>query len=258
MDSIPSISVRRTIKDTLSGALGRAGLKLVRTGPRPFQEFRDYIPYEQTVTEAKARGLSAGDYIDQKYGRSGVTQETVDRLESLGVVHRGVRRICEIGPGSGRYLERVKRVCSPNAYEIYETAAKWRDHLVREHGVLAQPTDGRSLSATPNGSVDLVHAHKVFPGLPFLVAQRYFREMVRVASPGGKVVFDAVTENCMKEATVERWLASNASYDTYPTVMPRQCLLDFFAARGFRLKDTFMISMEPGTTEYFVFTLQGD
>ncbi len=193
MPSTLARSVSLSIKHTLSGALGRAGLKLVRTGPRPFQEFRDYIPFAETLAGAQSKGLSVGDYIDETFGRAGVTKETIDHLVRSGVLHSGVRRVCEIGPGSGRYLALVTQTCSPDRYEIYETAVQWRDYLVRQYSVLAQPSDGSSLSATPDRSVDLVHAHKVFPGLPFLVAQRYFREMARVATIGGRVVFDAPT-----------------------------------------------------------------
>jgi len=251
----PGIDVaKRAVGRAFRDLLGRAGLKLVRTGPRPFEEFRDYIPFAETVAGAKSQGLSVGDYIDKTYGRAGATQETVERLQALGAVHGGVKRVCEIGPGSGRYLERVKRACRPDHYEIYETAVQWRDHLVREYSVVAQPTDGSSLSATPDRSMDLVHAQKVFAGLPFMVAQRYFREMARVVAPGGKIAFDTPTERCMDEAVVERWLASKAIYDTYPSVIPRQCVLDLFASRGFVLDEAFLISMEPGTSEYFVFT----
>jgi hypothetical protein len=44
---------------------------------------------------------------------------------SLGVYSGAVNWVVEIGPGSGRYVEKTLSVCSPSRYEVYETATKW-------------------------------------------------------------------------------------------------------------------------------------
>jgi hypothetical protein len=238
----------------LNHVLGRTGVRLVRTGPRPFEEFRDYIPFRETIEAASAAGLAVGDYIERRHGTRGSTQETIERLKAAGVLKDGIRRVCEIGPGSGRYLTRTLEVCRPDHYEIYETADEWREYLVRTYRVVARPADGLSLSATPSASVDLVQAHKVFPGVPLLATLRYLCEMVRVASGTGSVVFDMVTEPCMDEALVERWLSSGASYQYYPSMIPRQYLIDFFDRRGFSCTASFLVPMDPGITECFAFT----
>jgi hypothetical protein len=244
---------KNTLKP-LNAALRLVGVQIVRHDDKPFEDYRDYIPFAPTMAAAGEKGMSVGDYIDAQHNQAGSTQATIDQLNAMGVLHAGIRRVCEIGPGSGRYLHRVVALCQPERYEIYETATDWRNHLVVNYQVVAQPTDGRSLAHTPSASVDLVHAHKVFPGLPFLVSCRYFAEMARVAAPGGKVVFDLVTEACMDDETVQRWLAADAGYDHYPNLMPKQYVVSFFERHGFSADGGFLVPMKPGKTECLVFT----
>ncbi len=241
----------------VNAVLRPAGVQLVRHGARPFEEFRDYIPFKQTIAGAGAAGLSVGEYIDRKYNVPGSTGETIDRLKDAGILHPGVRRVCEIGPGSGRYLERTIQACKPEHYEIYETALEWREFLARTYAVIARSADGASLAATPTGSVDLVQAHKVFPGIPLLATVRYFGEMARVVAPGGGLVFDTVTEPCMTGELMDKWFTSGAGYQYYPSMMPRKYILEFFGQRGFALKLSFLVPMEPGKTECFAF-VRGD
>ncbi|MGC5041162.1 methyltransferase domain-containing protein [Streptomyces sp. DT190] len=149
-------------------------------------------------------------------GTPGATQSTIDELRALGVFAAEPDTVLEIGPGSGRYLEKTLKECSPGRYEIYETAAPWADYLVDTFGVVAQPTAGCSLAPTPDGSIDLVQAHKVFNTLTFLGAARYFFEMARVTRPGGRIVFDVMTETCLDPATMRAWAARG----TTPTRPP--------------------------------------
>lgn len=86
----------------------------------------------------------------------------MQRLADLGALHAGVRRVCEIGPGSGRYLARTIERCAPEHYEIYETSDAWREWLLNAYDVIALDGGRRSLRATPEASIDLAKAHKVF------------------------------------------------------------------------------------------------
>ena len=242
-----SSRLKRLPVKAINSFLSVLDLQLVRRG----RTFQDYIPFQETLSAARAAGLSVGDYIDAKHNVPGATQETIDRMKDLGVFDRKIEHVCEIGPGSGRYLERTIRLCHPATYEIYETAADWRQWLVREYKVTAHPADGRSLSQTPSHSRDLVHAHKVLNGLPILTACRYLAEMVRVVRDGGVIVFDLLTEECMDEITLDRWVASGADYVC--SMMPRQYAIDYFHRRGFRFVGSFFITSVPGMTQYFVF-----
>jgi hypothetical protein len=122
-------------------------------------------------------------------------------MASVGVFDGRLQRICEIGAGSGRYLERTIAKCQPLYYEIYETAPEWRDWLVAQHGVIGRKCDGRTVAATESASIALVQSHKLFPALPFLTTVSYFQEMARVVEDGGCVVFDIMTESCFSAAT---------------------------------------------------------
>jgi hypothetical protein len=237
----------------INRALRHTGVKIVRAGPQPFVEFKDYLPFAETLQAAGAANMSVGDYVDATYNRAGVTAETIDRLKTAGVLNQSRKRICEIGPGSGRYLERTIAACHPDHYEIYETAVQWRDYLTATYPAVARDADGVSLAATASSTIDLVQAHKVFPGVPLLGTLRYLREMVRVATLGGCVVFDAVTESCLDGETAERFLELGVGYQAYPSLVSRQCLLDFFQQRSFVLVTSFMMPMEPGRTEVFAF-----
>jgi hypothetical protein len=41
-----------------------------------------------------------------------------------------------------------------------------------------------------------------------------------------------VTEDCLDEGTMKSWRDSRADYDTYPAVMPKSFMIDFFTRRG--------------------------
>ena len=214
----------------------------------------NYIPFEETIAAAASAGLSVGDYIDGTApGKPSATRQTIDEMARLGVFDGPIAWVVEIGAGSGRYVERTINACQPKRYEIYETAAKWAGYVAERYHVIWQPTDGKTLAATPDNSVDLVQAHKVFSTVSFLVSAHYWLEMARVARPGGFAVFDIVTESCMSTEQLEVWVASGIDNGSYPAVIPRGLATEFFAKHGFALRGSFTVPMRPGRTETFVF-----
>ena len=215
--------------------------------------FANYIPLSQTERRARRAGMSIGEYIDWKNNYPGATQETIDRLAAFGVFDQRVGSVCEIGPGSGRYLEKIVGRCHPDSYEIYETASEWRDRLVRLHGVTARETDGLSLAQTNDHSVDLVHAHRVFEGLPVLTCLRYFEEAARVVRPGGWVFFDALTEECLTPELRKSWIASGWSWVV--SMFPKQFLVEMMRGLGLSFVGSFTVPMRPGLSEYMIFRL---
>jgi len=242
---------KSAVRGAVRSILARVNLKLSRLDA-PFENTRCYIPFKPTIAAAAAAGMTVGDYIEAHYDTPGVARETLARMRDLGVFAEPVRVVCEIGPGSGRYLAETLRMCSPERYEIYETAARWAHWLVQKYGVVLRPTNGSTLAHTPSGSVDLAHAHKTFPALSFLSTCRYLAEMARVVRVGGKVVFDVVTEDCMDARTLRDWLATGSGYGEYPNVMPRSEIEDLFARLKLRCEGEFLESMKPGVTHYFV------
>lgn len=246
--------MRTAAKSGLKQLLGRTGFDIVRsTNNRGGVD--DFLPFEATMRAARSAGMSVGDYLDEVMnGTPGATQSTIDELRALGVFAADPRTVLEIGPGSGRYLEKTLKECSPSRYEIYETAAPWADHLVDTFKVVAQPTSGTSLAPTPDGSVDLVQAHKVFNTVTFLSASRYFFEMARVTRPGGRIVFDVMTETCLDPATMRAWATKGGEgHDSYPAAMPRRTCVDLFATLDCTLEAGFSAPMGFASTEVLVF-----
>ena len=245
-------AIKGMARDSINSVLALAGLQLIRKG----RAHEDFLPFQVTLRAAERSGLPLGDYIDTTYNVPGATQETIARMVELGVFDNHPQRVCEIGPGSGRYLAKVKELTNPHLYEIYETAADWRKYLVKTYGVVARRTDGKTLAETPSRSVNLLHSHKVFVGLPIFTTLRYFGEIVRVVAVGGKAVFDIASESCLDDGMMERWLQA---WDPYTkSVVPRQWAIEYFVRRGFQLDGTFKITMMPGITEYLVFTRAED
>jgi hypothetical protein len=242
-----AVGFKRQLLNSANKILNRAGFELIKKG----REFQDYIPFKYTLQEAEKAGLSLSDYIDNNYNVPGTTQLTIDKMNELGVFNHEIHRICEIGPGSGRYLEKVKTICDPEYYEIYETSRSWKEWLVEKYNVTAQPTDGASLASTPSKSIDLVHTHKVLYGNSILTIFRYFMEMARVTKDGGFLVFDLLTAECMNNEILNKWVESGV--DHAHSMTPRSVALDYFSGQGFRHCGSFIVPMAPGVTEYFVF-----
>ena len=245
-------AVKHAVLKYTNASLEVIGIEVVHKA-RVSDDTREFLPFETTIAGAKDVGLALGDYIDAKYNVPGATQDTHNRLTALGVMQGRIDRVCEIGPGSGRYLEKTLQTCKPSHYEIYETAHKWADWLVKTYNVISQPTDGRTLSHTLSNSIDLVQAHKVFVCTPFLTTCRYLQEISRVTRDDAWVVFDIVTEDCMDGATLESWFKTDINFPTYPVVTPKQYVIDFLRRHGFAFIASFQVAMEPGKTECMVF-----
>ena len=220
-----------------------------------WDDYEAFLPFETTLAEAARAGLSVADYVDVTHNESGATQATIDQMAAYRVFEGNIESVCEIGPGSGRYLEKTLRVCSPKRYEIYETAHDWANYLVEQYGVISQPTDGSSLCHTASDSMDLVQAHKVFVCTTFLTTYRYLIEMARVARVGARVVFDVVTESCMDKQTLDTWIASRPHRNraVYPAVIPKQHAIEILGDLHLSLVGSFFVPMRPGKTECMVF-----
>ena len=173
---------------------------------------------------------------------------------AFGVFERPIGTIVEVGPGTGRYLEKTLRVCSPERYEVYETAPLWAAYLARSFPVIVQPTNGFSMKPTETESADLVQAHKVFSTVPFVVTACYWGEMIRATKPGAHIVFDAMTEKCLTPAVIDAWTCAGIPIrSSYPAALPYSAILDFFVAHNAKLVGTARAPMPPGETELFVF-----
>ncbi len=209
-----------------------------------------YISCRDTCEKASAQGLTVCEYVENLWNIRGQTQFVIDRLLRNGVIPPNGSRILEIGPGTGRYLERVLKLCRPESYEIYETALDWSDYLAQQHPVINRRADGCSLSGTESQSIDLIMAHGVFVYLPLIVSYSYFQEMWRVLKPRGAIVFDVISEVCVQENQLIKWLEKR---EWYPVHLPKGLVERLFIQHQLELLETFIVQYGPATSEYLVF-----
>src|SRR6185437_16626346 len=107
-------------------SLAPVGIRINRVDAHDWSDVATFIPFEKTEGAARRAGMSVGDYVDAVLnGVSGSSQNTIDKMASTGVFSRPLETVVEIGPGSGRYLEKVLKAQRPSNYVIYETARPW-------------------------------------------------------------------------------------------------------------------------------------
>jgi hypothetical protein len=218
----------------------------------------EFLPLKETLNAARAAGLPLADYIEQKYGHHtggpSPTDQTIQGMASFGVFDSPAQNVCEIGPGSGRYLERTIARAHPAHYEIYETDIEWRKWLVEQYQVTAKKCDGHTLSETDSASVALVQAHKVFPVTPFFVTVSYLREIVRVVRPGGWVVFDIITESCLTPPRIQSWFDADVfAWSWSPQLVSRDFAIKLLSDYSISLVGNFFVPLYPGVTECLIF-----
>lgn len=221
-------------------------------------EGKSFIDCYSTVTAAKRAGMSVCDYLEgleldaRKKGRR---DRIVERLHCLGIL-KDFTRVCEIGPGTGRFMERILEIAHPQVYDIFETDIGWRDYLKEKHHdtnycqVNAHDADGISLTSIPHNSCGLVHAHAVFVYLPLLHVVQYIKEMVRVSNLDGYIVFDFFPAESFDLATTEKWL--NGSHH-WPVVIPRIMLVELMNSMGCIKVASFSEIYGESQTEYLIF-----
>ena len=68
--------------------------------------------------------MSVGDFVEREWGQAGRSRGTIARMRELGALPDSVEAVCEIGPGSGRYIQRIFEISTPKHYEIYEAVIR--------------------------------------------------------------------------------------------------------------------------------------
>ena len=236
----------RPIKRVMS----RMGFTVTRIGSNSNDNSLGYISAKKTVAGAKLEGLSICDYVEALWDNKGGTQYVIDQINECGIFLNKGLNVVEIGAGTGRYMEKVLKVCKPNLYESYETAKDWADYLQSAYPIISHPADGSSLRFTHDYSAGLIHAHGVFVYLPFLISYRYWEEIWRTTKIGGFVIFDIISEDCLQRDLIQKWLESNHSY---PCFLSKSFTVSLFNSHGFSLVKTFTHRYGAGKSEYLVF-----
>lgn len=94
------------------------------------RQSRGYIDSRETVSKASNAGKTTCDYVEELWGIQGETDRIISELENLDVLSP-CNEVCEIGPGTGRYLKRIFCRTKPEKYHIYEIDEGWAKYLER-------------------------------------------------------------------------------------------------------------------------------
>jgi hypothetical protein len=245
--------VRSIVERAINGVLEPLGVRVTRRkGASTIGGRR--ISDDDIIAQARSRGMSPGDLLEEIFGKQGRAEQIIGRMRIAGALSPDVSTVCEIGPGSGLYVQHVLRHARVARYEIYEIAENRAAYLAANFPVVKQPADGERLLATAARSIQLVHAHGVFVTLDFLTSCSYFREIERVLTANGHAVFDVMTEDCLDDAAIDSWLGTRLRY---PSLHSRDYVTQFFAKRGFVLVDEFrMPLLVHGASRYFILRRQ--
>lgn len=244
--------LKRCVKYILSGISGVFGYSIIS---RKVSQQNVYCFAATTLQAAKSRGQSVRAYVEELWEQQGCTEKVLQEMRQTGCLETW-DRICEIGPGTGRYLELVLQACSPKQYDIYEIADDWATYLAQTYApiVVRQPTDGKTLSSTPTASCGLVHVHGVFVYLPFLHAFEYFAEMDRICAPQGYLVFDFYPDQDFTLDMIKHWLSFP---ERYPVILPQQRIVEYFQDIGYRLIREFKNKHSHSYSHYLILRKRG-
>jgi SAM-dependent methyltransferase len=211
---------------------------------------RTYIDCKPTLAKAREAGVTVPEYVARLWNETGVIEAFTEYLRGI-VPIEDCSSILEIGAGTGRFLDPIKRLARPQRYTVYETSLDWTEYLVETYGVTGEPANGVALERTPDASQKLVHAHQVFVYLPVITSFGYFHEMCRVCAPDGYVVFDCYLDVHTDLATIEAW---RKSVSNYQMILPRSAIVDLFRSHGFELlASDYRMKAYVGHTSYLIF-----
>jgi hypothetical protein len=247
------MSVQRSVQDGVNRVLRPLGVQVVR-GASADPAVTPMISARRTRAQAGEAGLAIGDYLERVVD-PGTTARTLDAMFRLGKLGDPVDRICEIGPGAGRYTTRVMDALRPDVYEVYETAPDWRRYLEElRPSLVVHAADGLTLGATASASVGLVQAHKVFGFVPFATTLSYLTEMARVVRSGGVVAFDIISEACLDHDATQAWL-SRPREAAILSVVPRSFVVELLTSQGLELSGSELVPLgrDLALTELLVF-----
>jgi SAM-dependent methyltransferase len=226
------------------------GYRLANTG-------YGYLDAATTVKAAREAGLSVCEYLETRDSdprKLGRRDRIIDRMKQWNVFRND--RICEIGAGTGMYLEKTIAVARPEFYEVYETNPGWFEHLRENYAsdgscaIMMRTADGCSLRDTSSDSCDLVHAHGVFVYLPILQTFEYIKESARVCKSGGHIVFDCFLDTSFSLADILKW---HETQWRFPVVIPERLLEEYAALYSLQLVGKFEEIYGASAVNYLVF-----
>ncbi len=155
---------------------------------------KGFLDADKTISDARLHGKSVPDYVETLWGIPGHSKRIIQWLEENTSLPEPPRCL-EIGPGTGRYLEKTLQLFSPSHYDLYETDKNWNQWLTDQFPYPPMQiceADGFSLAASADNSMDLCLAHGVFVYLDTMVTFKYLNEMTRCLRNDGYLFFDII------------------------------------------------------------------
>jgi hypothetical protein len=196
----------------------------------------NYISCKETVDAAIAENLSVCDYLEKKWNQVGETQKVIyELIDSVDI--KNITSSCEIGPGTGRYIEKIFSAAPLiKHYSIYETAPDWAFWLSQKYNCIKRDANGIDLNQEGDSSIDLCHAHGVFVYLSIFNSLRYIKEMIRVCRIGGIIFFDYYNSETLNKINGNTILEQNISY---PVIIPDSVIESFIKDNNCEIIKTF-------------------
>lgn len=222
-----------------------------------------YIVARPTIRAARKKGVSICQHLEDRENdarKRGKRDRIIQKLKEAGTFQE-CRSVCEIGAGTGMYLEKVLELAQPSRYEVYETASDWVRYLKRTHSgnaacqFLFHRADGHTLKETKSGTCDLVHAHGVFVYLPLFSTLDYIAEAIRICRPGGRIVFDCLLDSSFDLETVKAWQMSQWRF---PVIIPDALFRNWLAAHDLRIVSEFSEIFGASIQNYFILQKKPD
>ncbi len=99
--------IKNLVVAIVNRCLSSVGHQLV-----PKNSWGGYLDAKATVQAARARGQTVCEYVETLWGQEGATVRVVRQMSKVGCLVQ-CDRVCQIGPGTGRYLEPVFKEISP-------------------------------------------------------------------------------------------------------------------------------------------------
>jgi len=240
------MSFKSRLRSAVNRCLSPFGWQLGRSEP-----FRHaYIDAAMTLREAAKSGLSVSAYLKRMWNSEAQVREVGELMATAGALSATTQHVCEIGAGTGIYLEETLQRTKPDYVEVYEPNHGWAAYLREHFPVVTQACDGEHLGGTPDSSMDLVAAHGVFVYTPFLVSMSYVAEAARVLRAGRYLVFDVACDHCFSGADVDWWLASP---QRYPAFLSCTVAATYAAHHGLEQVQERVCGQGPGRTHYLIF-----
>ena len=208
-----------------------------------------YIDCATTVQAAEDADLSICEFVERLWDQYGQTKLIMNRA-AKHVDFSEVHTVCEIGPGTGRYVKKtIERMVRVDIYAIYETAQDWANWLEKEYPVKKRNANGVDLREEEDSTIDFCQAHGVFVSLSIYNTLIYIQEMTRVLKKGGHMLFDYLDENSFS-ADVGQQIIKNKI--DYPSITPSDLVKNFLKENDCEIIAEFTNKYGKGHSNYIL------